>query len=91
MPADVCEAIYWHTTGKGNMTLLEKILYMADYIEPCRDFEGVAHMRELAYTDLDAALLLGCEMSIQDMEERDQPVHFRTLEAYEWLHDRKRD
>ncbi len=91
MPADVCEAIYWHTTGKGDMTLLEKILYMADYIEPCRDFEGVAHMRELAYTDLDAALLLGCEMSIQDMEERDQPVHFRTLEAYEWLRDRKRD
>ena len=48
-------------------------------------------LRELAYSDLDAAVLLGCEMSIQDMEERGQPVHFRTQEAYDWLRNRKRD
>ena len=91
MPQEVYDAIYWHTTGKGNMTLLEKILYVADYMEPNRDFEGVERLRELAYSDLDAAVLLGCEMSIQDMEERGQPVHFRTQEAYDWLRNRKRD
>ena len=91
MPQEVYDAIYWHTTGKGNMTLLEKILYVADYMEPNRDFEGVERLRELAYSDLDAAVLLGCEMSIQDIEERGQPVHFRTQEAYDWLRNRKRD
>ena len=91
MPQEAYDAIYWHTTGKGNMTLLEKILYVADYMEPNRDFEGVERLRELAYSDLDAAVLLGCEMSIQDMGERGQPVHFRTREAYDWLRNRKRD
>ncbi|NCE65634.1 nicotinate (nicotinamide) nucleotide adenylyltransferase [Pseudoflavonifractor sp. 524-17] len=91
MPEDIYEAIYWHTTGKADMTLLEQILYTADYIEPCRSFEGVDRMRALAYTDLEAAVLLGCEMSIQDMQERRQPVHRNTLEARDWLRDRKRD
>ena len=86
---DIYEAIFWHTTGKAGMTLLEKILYTADYMEPSRDFEGVQRLRELAYTDLDAAVLLGCEMSIADMEERHQPVHRNTLEARNWLRDRK--
>lgn len=91
MPDDIYDAIYWHTTGKADMTLLEKILYVADYMEPCRDFEGVESLRHLAYTDLDGAVLLGCELSIQDMEERHQPVHYNTLEARDWLRNRKRD
>lgn len=89
MPDDIYDAIYWHTTGKADMTLLEKILYTADYMEPNREFDGVERLRELAYTDLDAAVLLGCEMSIADMEERHQPVHHNTLEARNWLRDRK--
>lgn len=91
MPEDICRAIYWHTTGRADMTLLEKILYVADYMEPCRAFDGVERLRELAYTDLDGAVLLGCEMSIQDMEERSQPVHRNTLEARDWLRNGKRD
>ncbi len=86
---DIYEAIFWHTTGKADMTLLEKILYTADYMEPSRDFEGVERLRALAYTDLDAAVLLGCDMSIADMEERHQPVHPNTLEARDWLRNRK--
>lgn len=89
VPDDVYDAIFWHTTGKADMTLLEKILYTADYMEPSRDFDGVERLRELAYTDLDGAVLLGCEMSIADMEERHQPVHRNTLEARNWLRDRK--
>ena len=52
----VVAAIYSHTTGKADMNLLEKIIYVADYMEPCRDFPGVDRLRELAYSDMDAVL-----------------------------------
>ena len=82
---DVYEAIFWHTTGKADMTLLEKILYIADYMEPNRDFPGVERLRTLAYQDLDQAVLAGCEMSIQEMKDRGLPVHPNTVRAREWL------
>lgn len=82
---EVCDAIYWHTTGKANMTLLEKIIYMADYMEPTRDFEGVEKLRDLAYKDLDAAMQLGFEMTVEEMRTYGEPVHPRTLEALEYL------
>ena len=84
-PQPVYDAIFWHTTGKGDMTTLEKIIYVADYMEPNRDFEGVDRLRRLAYEDLDKAMLLGLEMTIQEMEERGVPVHTRTIEARDWL------
>ena len=84
-PDEVYEAIFWHTTGRANMTLLDKILYMADYIEPNRDFEGVEELRRLAYTDLDQAMLLGVESTIQEMEQRGVPIHKNTLAARDWL------
>ncbi len=55
----VHDAILWHTTGRANMTLLEKIIYIADYIEPTRDFDGLDELRGLAYSDLDEAILRG--------------------------------
>ncbi len=81
----VCQAISYHTTGRADMTLEEMILYMADYIEPNRDFDGVEEMRTLAYQDLKAAMLMGVEMSMEDMQERNQPIHANTLDAYHWL------
>lgn len=86
-PQEVYDAIFWHTTAKEDMTLLEKILYVADYIEPCRDFDGVERLRELSYTDLDRALLLGVETTIEEMEERKLPTHEKTLKARDWLRD----
>lgn len=80
----VFEAIKWHTTGKAAMSLLEKIIYIADYIEPTRDFEGVDKLRELAYTDINLAMLLGLKMSVLELEERNVPVHHRTFEALEY-------
>ncbi len=84
-PEEVYQAIFWHTTGRANMSLLEKIVYMADYIEPNRDFEGVERLRKLAYTDLDQAMLLGVEDTIRDMEQRGVPIHTNTLQARDWL------
>ena len=84
-PEEVYWAIFWHTTAKADMTTLEKILYVADYMEPNRDFEGVERLRALAYEDLDRALLLGVEMTIQEMKERELPIHPNTLAARDWL------
>ncbi len=84
-PDEVYDAIFYHTTGKGNMTTLEKIIYLADYMEPNRDFDGVEKLRALAYEDLDAAVALGCQMSIQEMEEKDREVHPNTIAALKSL------
>jgi len=84
-PDEVFDAIFWHTTAKDDMTTLEKILYVADYIEPNRDFDGVERLRELAYEDLDKALLLGVETTIQEMIDRNRITHRKTLLARDWL------
>ena len=82
---EITGAIRWHTTGRGGMTLLEKVLYLADYIEPTRDFSGVEALRRACYEDLDAGLLLGLEMTIGEMEARNAPIHPKTLEARDAL------
>lgn len=60
----VCEAIKWHTTGRAEMTLLEKILYLADYIEPNRQIEGIDELRRLTEQSLDAGMLRGLNMTL---------------------------
>lgn len=86
-PDAVYQAIFWHTTAKADMTTLEKILYVADYMEPNRDFEGVERLRKLAYEDLDKALLLGVEMTIQEMEEKKRVIHPKTIQARDYLRE----
>jgi nicotinate-nucleotide adenylyltransferase len=81
----VHDAILWHTTGRADMTLLEKIIYVADYIEPTRDFAGLDILRGLAYSDLDEAVITGLRMSIDDMRSRGIIPHKRTAEALDWL------
>lgn len=86
---EVCRAINWHTTGRADMGLLERVLYMADYIEPSREeFPELEELKQLAYSNLDAALLLGCQLTIADMEARGMPVHIHTLQARDWLKGR---
>lgn len=82
---EVYSSIWWHTTGRENMTLLDKIIYLADYIEPNRDFEGVDKIRKLAYENLDDALILGLRMSINNLKERGINPHKNTQKALEWL------
>ena len=81
---EVYEAIRWHTTGKPDMNLLEKIIYMADYIEPNRDFPGVEELRKLAYEDINAAMELGLEMSLEDIRSYGNEPYTVTVEAYKW-------
>ena len=78
---EIYRAIRWHTTGHADMTLLEKIIYLADYIEPSRDFSGVDKLRKVCYDNLDAGLMLGLEMTVEEMAQRGAPVHRNTIEA----------
>lgn len=82
---EIYGAILWHTTGRAEMSLLEKIIYLADYIEPTRDFPGVDKLRKVCYDSLDAGLLLGLNMTIQEMTEMGNPVHKNTIEARDGL------
>ena len=77
----VADAITWHTTGKTQMSELEKVIYLADYIEPTRDFKGVDILRALAYESLDEAMKMGLELSVSDMKNRGISPNQTTFDA----------
>ena len=81
----VAAGIRSHTTGKADMTTLEKILYVADYMEPNRDFPGVETLRSLAYTDLDKALKLGLEMTLKLLSQQGREISPESKEALAYL------
>ncbi len=85
----VCQAIRWHTSGKAAMTTLEKIIYVADYMEPNRAFPGVEKMRELAETDLDAALYMGLQMAREHLARQGAEMCRHSIEAMAYLENRK--
>ena len=78
---ETAEAIAYHTTGRANMTLLDKILYLADYIEETRDFDGVESARRLAETSIDEALLYCFDHSLYDLLVRGKLIHPDTMAA----------
>ena len=81
----VINAIRSHTTGKADMNLLEKIIYVADYMEPNRDFPGVDRLRQLAFSDIDAALKLGLEMTLEHLKGQGNEVSPESREALAFL------
>lgn len=85
----VCRSILWHTTGRAEMSLLEKIIYLADYIEPTRDFPGVEELRRLAVEDIDAALCLGLQMTVDQLKTRNLEINVNSLAALRSLQERK--
>ena len=81
----VVSAIEHHTTGKADMNLLEKIIYVADYMEPNRNFPGVEKLRELAFSDIDAALKLGLEMTLEHLKRQGAEVSPASRDALAWF------
>lgn len=77
----VCNAIRWHTTGRAGMTMLQKIIYLADMIEPTRDYPGVEELRQLAMEDLNKAICCSLESTIAYVKERALPLHPDSLRA----------
>ncbi len=83
--AEVVSAIRWHTTGKENMSVLEKIIYVADYMEPNRSFPGVQQLRQQAYEDLDGALKLGLTMTLDTLKKQGRTISRESMSALEYL------
>ncbi len=76
---EVLNAIRYHTSGRVGMTLLEKIICLADYIEPGRDYPGVDHIRRLAETSVEAALVAGFDSTINLLVARRQIIYPLTV------------
>lgn len=82
---EILDAIRYHTTGKENMSLLEKIIYIADYIEPNRNFPGVDWFRQYAYKNLDKCLRLSMDQTIKYLVEKGKLIHIDTIKARNYL------
>ncbi|MFZ5945957.1 MAG: bis(5'-nucleosyl)-tetraphosphatase (symmetrical) YqeK [Bacillota bacterium] len=78
---EILDAIRYHTTGCSNMTMLTKIIYIADYIEPNRDFPGVELLRKVSYENLDKGVLDGLNHSIRYILDKNLPIHNLSIEA----------
>jgi predicted HD superfamily hydrolase involved in NAD metabolism len=78
---EILQSILLHTTGGPQMTMLDKIIYLADMIEPGRSFPGVVKLREVAHRDLDNALLMALNQSIYYILDRGGLLHPGTIEA----------
>ncbi|KOF56731.1 MULTISPECIES: bis(5'-nucleosyl)-tetraphosphatase (symmetrical) YqeK [Clostridium] len=82
---EILNSIRFHTTGKKNMTLLEKIIYIADYVEPLRDFPGVDELRKAVNDNLDEAMLLSFDQTIKYVIKREMLIHLDTVEARNYM------
>lgn len=78
---DILNAIEFHTTGRENMSKLEKIIYLADFIEPGRDYKVVEGLRVLAREDLDRAVLKTLDNTIKYVIDIEKPLHPNTFFA----------
>ncbi len=79
---DIINAVRYHTTGREGMSLLEKIVFIADFIGEERDYNGVEIMREKAVKSLDEAIIEGLSFTIKDLIDRGALVHPDTIHAY---------
>lgn len=82
---DILNAICWHTTGRGGMSLLEKIVYIADLTEPGRDFEDIGTIRELALKDIDAAMIFSLDCVMSFVKRKGFALHPNSIEAHKYL------
>lgn len=90
--SEILDAIAYHTTGRPNMSLLEKIVFIADYIEPNRDyFEGLDKIRELAYADIDKAVIYSLENTINYNKNKNRIIHPLGIAALRYLKEEKNE
>ncbi len=82
---EILDAIRYHTTGKENMPLLTKIIYLADLIEPSRNFDGVEKIREAAYKDLNQALIISMNNTIVYLIKKNHVIHSDTYKARNFI------
>lgn len=79
---EIKDAIFFHTTGRANMTKLDKIIFLADYIEPGRSFPGVEQVRDTAKTDLTKACYQAARNTVLFLMEKNRTVYPDSFQAY---------
>ncbi len=79
---EIIDAIRYHTTGRAGMTLLDKVIFIADFISADRDFDGVDKLRKLADKDLDEAVLEGMSFTMADLAQRKLTIAPDTFAGY---------
>ena len=79
---DILNSIRYHTTGRAGMSLLEKIIYTADYTSEERNYKGVKTMRKRSRKSIDAAMLYSCQFSLSDLSKRELAIHHDQLDCY---------
>lgn len=77
---EIYNAIKYHTTGRKNMSLIEKIIYISDAIEPQRDYPGVEDIRKLVKKDLNKGILLEANNKIRYLINSNLTIHINTVE-----------
>ncbi|WP_422486278.1 bis(5'-nucleosyl)-tetraphosphatase (symmetrical) YqeK [Gudongella sp. DL1XJH-153] len=82
---EILNAITYHTTGKENMTTVEKIVFLADFIEPARNFDGIELIRERALENLDEAILMALDSTISYLINKRSIIHVNTVNARNYL------
>lgn len=82
---NILNAIEYHTTARPNMSLIEKIVFISDKIEPNRDYENVENLRKLADKDIDLAIIEFLEDSFEFRKSRKEVAHELSYEAYYYL------
>jgi predicted HD superfamily hydrolase involved in NAD metabolism len=83
---EILQAIRVHTTGAAEMSLLDKIIYVADYIEPGRNFPGVEEAREIALRNLDNAVAYETKHTLLHLVSKEVPIYPKTIERYnKWV------
>lgn len=78
---EILDAIRWHTTGKEDMSTLTKIIYIADMIEPGRNFDGVDDIRRATFENLDKGVYFGLTSSIKILLARNLLIDENTIKA----------
>lgn len=82
---EIIDAILYHTTGRKNMTMLEKIIYLADKIEPNRSYDGLDEIRELAYSNIDKAIMKSFESTFKFLKAKNVYIDKQSLDSYEYI------
>ncbi len=80
--SDIINAIRYHTTGRANMSLLEKIIYIADYTAKGRDYNGVEVMRELSRKSLEDAMIFSYQFTINKLSSLESAIHPDEIYGY---------
>ena len=88
---EVLDAISYHTSGKANMSTLAKLLFVADMIEPTRDYEGVDYLRKLYDEDFEKCFIECLKEEMVHLKNKTQDIYFETINAYNYYVKKRED